>query len=96
MKKVDFPFTPLQLKWIESLRKYPERQVEGVNGDEMGVNFASWLARDPKQLLKNDDSSHSLSLFWERNFYPDIQVVANDLHTKGLIPEGDYVINIDW
>jgi hypothetical protein len=60
---------------------------EVVNGEEMGVSFKAWISRDPKQ---------DRNLFWERNFYPDVQMIANDLHEKGLILAGDYVINIDW
>lgn len=72
---------------------------EEVNGEEMGVSFAAWLARDPKQKLDAKDKwdrEHGLDLFWSRNFYPDIQMVANDLHAKGLLPAGEYVIDIDW
>lgn len=72
---------------------------EEVNGSEMGVSFKAWLARDPNQLLDTEDEwdrNHGLYLFWQRNFYPSLEMVANDLHAKGLIPEGDYVINIDW
>ena len=72
---------------------------EEVNGEEMGVSFAAWLARDPEQKLDTKDQwnrEHGLDLFWTRNFYPDIQMVANDLHAKGLIPAGKYVIEIDW
>lgn len=71
---------------------------EEVNGDEMGVKMAVWLARDPKQKLSDpdDQADYCLSLFWERNFYPDFQTVANDLHAKGLLEAGDYTINIDW
>lgn len=76
---------------------YEQDQIlEVVNGDQMGVSFKSWLERDPQQELPNDKNSRSLELFWERNFYPDVQMVANDLHTKGLIEAGDYVIDIDW
>lgn len=69
---------------------------EIVNGEEMGVSFKAWLGRDPKQELPNDKNSWSLELFWERNFYPDVQMIANDLHSKGLVEAGDYVIDIDW
>lgn len=70
-----------------------------VNHEEMGVSFAAWLARDPEQKLNADEDSDSpwaTRLWWERNFYPDIQMVANDLHAKGLIDAGTYVIDIDW
>ena len=70
--------------------------AEKINGEEMGVSFAAWLARDPKEWNGKKDDKMFLSLFWERNFYPDVQMIANDLHKKGLIPAGDYVIEIDW
>lgn len=72
---------------------------EEVNGDEMGVSFKAWLDRDPEQKLDTEDNwerEYGLELFWGRNFYPDVQMVANDLHSKGLIPAGEYVIEIDW
>lgn len=66
-----------------------------INGDEMGVSFKAWLARDPEE-WNGKDKWYSKDLFWGRNWYPDIQTVANDLHAKGLLPAGEYVINIDW
>lgn len=69
---------------------------EVVNGREMGVSFKAWLERDPQQPLAGQKYDYELSLFWERNFYPDVQMVANDLHEKGLIEAGEYVIDIDW
>jgi len=67
---------------------------EEVNGDEMGVKFDVWLEKDSK--LHNFGSDWENELFWERNFYPDINTVVNDLHKKGLIEAGSYIINIDW
>lgn len=70
---------------------------EVVNGDEIGVKFNVWLERDPNKKLPspcNDD--FSLELFWHRSFYPNLQTVANDLHARGHIDAGDYIINIDW
>ncbi len=69
---------------------------EEINGDEMGVSFAAWLVRDPNEWNGAPDPGYYLDLFWSRNFYPDLQMVANDLHAKGLIPAGEYTINIDW
>lgn len=69
---------------------------EEINGEEMGVSFTAWLARDPKEWNGDPKDRGYLSMFWERNFYPDIQMVANDLHAKGLVPAGEYVIDIDW
>lgn len=70
---------------------------EVVNGPEMGVKFSSWLARDPLQPLSGrPEDATGLSLWWERNFYPTLGKVANDLHSRGLLEAGEYVINIDW
>jgi hypothetical protein len=67
---------------------------EVVNGSIMGVKFDVWLEKDPK--IHNFGSDWENGLFWERNFYPDINTVANDLFEKGLIEAGSYLINIDW
>ena len=69
---------------------------EIVNHGDMGVSFSAWLARDPKQALPSEKGSWSLDLWWERNFYPTVEIVANDLYEKGLIPAGKYTIDIDW
>lgn len=72
---------------------------EVVNHEEMGVSFKAWLARDPKQGLLgrvNENSPWEIPMWWERNFYPNINMVANDLHAKGLLEAGEYTIDIDW
>jgi hypothetical protein len=69
---------------------------EVINGEVMGVSFAAWLARDPKAWNGQGKMSYTLELFWHRNFYPHVSMVANDLHAKGLIPAGEYGIKIDW
>ena len=71
---------------------------EEVNHETMGVSFKSWLARDPKQKLSDHDAQedYCLELWWARNFYPDVQMVANDLYAKGLIKAGTHTILIDW
>lgn len=72
---------------------------EIVNGDVMGVSFRSWLARDPKSPLRHNGTlrdDYGVHLFWERNFYPNLDMIVQDLYEKGLIQAGKYVINIDW
>lgn len=72
---------------------------EVINGDEMGVSFKAWLERDHKQPLDSPDEwdrKNGLSMWWERNFYPTVEMIANDLHAKGLIEAGTYTIDIDW
>lgn len=72
---------------------------EIVNHQDMGggVSFSAWLARDPEQLLPGrPNETSALALWWYRNFYPHISMIINDLHSKGLLPAGDYFIDIDW
>jgi len=79
---------------------YNDSIPEVVNHKEMGVKFAKWLERDPKQPLKDEkgerEDQWGIDLWWERNFYPSPESVANDLHKKGLLEAGEYLINIDW
>ena len=67
-----------------------------VNGEEMGVKFKVWLETTPEDTRKHFNQDYQNVLFWKRNFYPDIQTIANDLHAKGLIEKGTYDIKIDW
>ena len=83
---------------------YPNDTVpETINDPKMGVSFSAWLKRDPKTPLANpkspltvSDKTWEINLWWERNFFPNIQMVANDLHAKGLLEAGNYAIDIDW
>lgn len=69
---------------------------EIVNHVEMGVSFKAWLARDPKQPLSSREDGSGLELWWTRNFYPSVEMIANDLHDRGLLEAGEYLIIIDW
>lgn len=69
---------------------------EVVNSPEMGVSFKAWLERDPKQKLDGQRSDFQLELWWDRKFYPHVQMIANDLHERGLLKSGEYLIEIDW
>lgn len=73
-----------------------ESVPEKVNHEEMGVSLAAWLARDPNKPMADGRQDYSLELWWDRNFYPDLQMVANDLHAKGLLEAGEHTILIDW
>lgn len=68
---------------------------EIINGEIMGVKFKKWLERDPNQPVAGR-TDYGIGLWWDRNFYPDIHTVANDLHKRGLIEAGEYSIEIDW
>lgn len=74
----------------------PDSLPDVINGEEMGVKFSSWLKRDPKEWNGKKGDEKWLDLFWDRNFYPSIYMIIDDLYKKGLIEKGDYAINIDW
>jgi hypothetical protein len=67
---------------------------EVVNHEEMGVSFKAWLEKDPSTPFISE--SWRRSLWWDRNFYPHVEMILDDLFKKGLLPKGDYVIKIDW
>ncbi len=70
---------------------------ETTNTYEMGVTLEAWLSRDPKQRLSEEENSDwELEMWWERNFYPDIDFLAEDMANRGVLEPGTYVINIDW
>lgn len=54
-----------------------------------------WGKTKEEEKAWKEDKSH-IDLFWERNFYPSLDMVLNDLHAKGLIDAGEYTIEIDW
>lgn len=67
-----------------------------VNGDVMGVTFETWLNTSPEDTRKYFDSDSENDLFWQRNFYPDINMIVKDLYLKGLLEPGNYQITVDW
>ena len=84
-------------KFTEDEERYMNESIpEVINGEEMGIKFKKWLERNPKKTVGDRRKNWEIELFWDRNFYPNIQTVANDLYSKGLIEAGDYIINIDW
>lgn len=88
-----------RLKVPDKANDYENDSVpEIVNHDQMGVSLAAWLERDPQTPLSGEERSqpYAIRLWWMRNFYPEVQMVANDLHAKGLLEAGNYIINIDW
>lgn len=89
----------------EECEDYGELEIPyKINGDDMCVNFKVWLNTSIEDINtkfeevngKPESYPGQNDLFWERNFYPAVQMIANDLFEKGLIEAGDYTINIDW
>ena len=74
------------------LNRDPKETLNPSDDELKSCNYF-YDSSDRKQWC--EDVGH-INLFWERNFYPCLQSVANDLHKKGLIEAGDYSIEIDW
>lgn len=67
-----------------------------VNGVEKGVSFQSWLNTSPEETAKQFRYDWENRLFWDRNFYPHVSMIINDLYSRGILEEGEYDIKIDW
>lgn len=65
-----------------------------VNGYEMGVSFKTWLETPADMQWFKEKWENEM--FWERNFYPCVDMIINDLHEKGYLPEGEFGIEVDW
>jgi hypothetical protein len=57
----------------------------------LGVTFAEWLAAEPPA-----PGDWREEMRWHREFYPPIERVVNDLHARGLLAAGDYVLHVWW
>lgn len=67
-----------------------------VNGIRRGVSFQSWLNTSPEETAKQFRYDWENRLFWDRNFYPHVSMIINDLHSRGILEAGEYDIKIDW
>jgi hypothetical protein len=54
-----------------------------------------WGKTDEDLKTWQEDKGH-INMFYERNFYPSVDMIINDLHDKGLLEAGEYEIDIDW
>jgi hypothetical protein len=68
---------------------------EVINGDIRVVKFNKWLERDVKETIGGKSGVY-IELFWHRSFYPDFDVLVDDLYKRGLINKGSYAIKVDW
>lgn len=60
-------------------------------------SLAEWLAATPPEEqglglseLLNEE------MRWERQYYPSLEAVGNDLHARGLLDVGYYIIHVSW
>lgn len=76
---------------------FPDSVEETINGNDMCVSFKSWLETNPEEHKKRNEWSDALTkLFWQRNFYPCLEDIMQDLCKRGHIEPGEYMIEIDW
>ena len=64
-----------------------------INGNERGISFNAWLKQTDKFF---EDEEWKEELFWFRNFYPHDSMIIDDLHKRGLLEAGEYLMNVDW
>jgi hypothetical protein len=74
------------------LNKDPEAPLNPSDKELKNCNY--FFPQQDKEEWKNDKSH--INLFWERNFYPHIDMIINDLYAKGLLEKGEYLIDINW
>jgi hypothetical protein len=77
--------------WLERDPKAPLNATE-----KEAKNCGYYWGFSEKDLKEWQENKSHINMFYERNFYPHVSMIINDLHAKGLIEEGDYVIEIDW
>jgi hypothetical protein len=72
---------------------------EGIDIDD-DARFAEWRdadVPDPVGVLHGETRwDWEVELYWQREYYPPLQELVNDLHERGLLPQGDYVIHASW
>lgn len=97
-----YPFSIPDIEYDAEEFDYENTEIPfEVNGEEMGVSFETWLNTKVEDTEKHFQSvpygaSYANEMFWERNFYPSVETIIWDLHKRGLLDEGEYMINIDW
>lgn len=71
---------------------------ESLNSRICKVTFSAWLDRDPRQILalEKDTSVEDIRRWWEEYFYPDPQMIFNDLCARNILPSGEYGIDVYW
>lgn len=82
------------VKFETWLKRDPAEPLNPTADELKECNYYWGDSEKEKEDFITDKSN--IRLFWERNFYPFLQTVANNLHKKGLIESGDYMIKIDW
>lgn len=76
------------------LKRDPNAPLKPSKEELEECNYYCGKTEEDETKYKED--KFNIQMFWERNFYPDIYTLANDLHSRGLLDAGEYGIKIDW
>jgi hypothetical protein len=76
------------------LNRDPESPLNPTD-EELKDSFYYYGKTDEEKEQWKKNKSR-INLFWSRNFYPHVSMIANDLCKRGLLEPGEYQINIDW
>lgn len=71
---------------------YENNATPTIYNQLIGVSFKKWLETDPATNLPGDYHGFYTKSWWEYSFFPNLGIVINDLHAKGLLDEGEYYI----
>lgn len=73
-----------------------EREREDVLNKAKGI-LDKYSDDRLKELFLEEVIVREGGLFWwERNFYPDVSMIVEDLYNKGIIPVKCFGIEVDW
>jgi hypothetical protein len=73
--------------------------AQPIGDHYQAVPMQQWLEATPPPPAepgKYDSARYTEELRWDREFYPEMEEVVNDLHQKGLIDPGEYALHIWW
>lgn len=79
-----------------SFKAWLERDPNApLNPTDEELAECNYFYREEDKIKWCESESH-INMFYERNFYPHVNMIINDLHARGLLPAGEYMIDIDW
>lgn len=78
--------------WEFSLPLRYEPDDEYGYNDWEGPSLLEWCTTP----IGEFDSEWKAKLHWHREYYPEFEAVIDDMHKRGLIPDGDYALHVQW
>lgn len=89
-------------EWIQRDRNEPipisEKDIEAYEAlKNSSISNKSFYDPNNESNKKSREVGGLLNtLWWEREFYPDLNELLDDMLSRGLIEEGEYEMEIDW